>query len=293
MTTPQTIPSRMAVAAFVSDEEFQKLSALEVYDVRRVEDPENIRALYLSGAANGAFVGAGVTQTPSASSIFADLIKRFPGHRVVALLDASMTEAAKVATAYQYGRLGVHKIVVLNGDLTPVRTAFDGAVDNFLAAAVARLTMDTTEGFRRFLTAVFRPDMPTARKVASRIGVHNNTMLSRFYRAKLPSPKTYVAWARLAYAAHLGQQPGHSVATIAHILNASSPQSFGRFVRLYTGYTAAQFREKCDGAAVVELYRQKLLTPYADTLRDFDPLVSESVGNHRVPRAGERVRKAA
>jgi AraC-like DNA-binding protein len=113
-----------------------------------------------------------------------------------------------------------------------------------------------------------------------------STLMSRFFRAELPSPKRYVAYARLVWAAHLGESPAMSIAAIADRLNASSPQSFHRTVRTLMATSAAEFRCAFNGARMLERFRAELVTPYRDTLRRFDPL-ADTIGVVR-PRSTTR-----
>ena len=62
--------------------------------------------------------------------------------------------------------------------------------------------------------------------------------MSRFTRAGLPSPKTYLAAVRLLYAAQYFESDGLSIADVAYRLECSSPQSFGRHLRSMLGITA-------------------------------------------------------
>ena len=88
----------------------------------------------------------------------------------------------------------------------------------------------------------------------------------------MPSPKRYLAMARLARAARLFENSGLSVANVATHLDYSSPQSFGRHVRTLLGLTAVGFRQRYDGDGMVERFRAELVRPYAMVLRRFDPL---------------------
>jgi len=107
-----------------------------------------------------------------------------------------------------------------------------------------------------------------------------STLMSRFFRAKLPAPKRYLAAARLVRAARLFENPGFSVANIANHLDYSSPQSFGRHVRSLLGVTAVQFRRQYDGAAMLQHFRESLVLPYADELRRLKPLSAMCQPNH-------------
>jgi len=73
-------------------------------------------------------------------------------------------------------------------------------------------------------------------------------------------------------AAHLFENHGFSVANIANHLEYSSPQSFGRHVRTMLRITAVDFRERYDGAGMLERFRQELVIPYLSGLRRLSPL---------------------
>ena len=141
-----------------------------------------------------------------------------------------------------------------------------------------------TSGWVRFLAATFSPRVATAKQVAASLGVCCSTLTSRFYRAGLPSPKCYVAHARLVWAARLGETPGLPISAIADRLDASSPQSFGRTVRTMLGVTAADFRRTFDGEAMLARFRAELVEPYRETLRTFDPLTVSQAEREEISR---------
>ena len=68
--------------------------------------------------------------------------------------------------------------------------------------------------------------------------------MSRFSRSGLPSPKSYLAALRLLHASQLFEDAGLSIADVAHRLDYSSPQSFGRHVRSLLGITSSEFRTR-------------------------------------------------
>jgi len=85
-----------------------------------------------------------------------------------------------------------------------------------------------------FFQTLFRcsPRVATVRRLSAALHVLPSTLMSRFFRAGLPAPKRYLAMARLVRAAHLFESRGFSVANVANHLDYSSPQSFGRHVRV-------------------------------------------------------------
>lgn len=126
----------------------------------------------------------------------------------------------------------------------------------------------------RFFESLFLspPRVSTVRALARRLDVLPSTLMSRFFRARLPAPKQYLACARLVRAARLFENPGFSVANVSNHLDYSSPQSFGRHVRSIMLLTAVQFRDRYDGEGMVQHFRQTLVLPYLAQLRDLRPL---------------------
>ena len=114
--------------------------------------------------------------------------------------------------------------------------------------------------------------------------------MSRFYRAGLPSPKTYLAGMRLVHAAYLFSNPGLSVSDVAYRLDYSSPQSFGRHLKAMLGVTAGEFRRRFPFEVSLQRYVDLLITPYRETLRAFCPLNAglwdQGPNVTRVSRAG-------
>jgi AraC-like DNA-binding protein len=151
---------------------------------------------------------------------------------------------------------------------------------------------DATEEMRIFFEATTRlaPVLTTVQDLARHLGVRPSTLMSRFYRARLPSPKSYLAAMRLLHAAHLFRNPGLSVADIAYRLDYSSPQSFSRHLKAVLGITAGEFRLRFPFDVALARYVDLLVTPYREILRAFQPLTagSSDQGQNRaeVSRAG-------
>jgi AraC-like DNA-binding protein len=131
----------------------------------------------------------------------------------------------------------------------------------------------TAEG-RLFFEALARlaPVLPTVRSVSRHLRHRPSTLMSRFYRAGLPSPKSYLAAMRLVHAAYLLESPGLSVADVAYRLDYSSPQSFGRHLRAMLGMSAGEFRSRFPFEVALARYVDLLITPYREALRTFRPL---------------------
>lgn len=220
------------------------------------------------------------------------LARNFPGSPAVGFVGEA-DEPQALAGAMALGQAGVALLVDARtaAGWSALRGAFDSRhlPDAFIRRALHEMlsTGDAVNGceypvgWARFLIGTFSPRVSSAKELAATLGMHCSTLTSRFYRAGLPSPKRYVALARLVWAARLGECPGLTISAIAHRLDASSPQSFGRTVRVLIGVTASEFRRRFDGETMVARFRDTLVDPYRETLRTFDPLAPGGVGSER------------
>src|SRR5215210_250448 len=127
---------------------------------------------------------------------------------------------------------------------------------------------------RLFLQAIIRlaPDTPTVTTLAQRLYVRPSTLMSRFSRAGLPSPKNYLAALRLLHAAYLFEAGGLSVADVSYRLEYSSPQSFGRHLRAMLGVTALEFRRRFPFPVALSRFLELMVEPYRMVWRDFHPV---------------------
>jgi len=221
----------------------------------------------------------------------ATLVREFPRVPTVALL--SDLEANAPGAVLTLGRSGVQTLVDVRQPsgwrrLRDVLLADQSS--DISRLALAQLSLDLTGAHpdcRQFFEMLFRlpSGVGTVRSLARYLGVIPSTLMSRFFRAKLPAPKRYLAMTRLIQAAQLFENSGLSVANVANQLDYSSPQSFGRHVRGLIHLTAVEFRQKYDGEGMLQRFREDLILPYLPCLRTFAPL---SVG---LIRPAERVRK--
>lgn len=208
----------------------------------------------------------------------AAVVREFPRVPTVALLSGMSDANAEVVLAL--GNCGVRTLVDVrhpNGwhrlrDLLGVETTKD--MDRAVLAALRQDLAGVPEDCWRFFTALFSPDyrVSTVRQLARRLNVLPSTLMSRFFRACVPAPKRYLAFARLIRAARLFENPGLSVADVSNHLDYSSPQSFGRHVRTYLRMTAGEFRRSHDAARMLLRFRQELVLPQVGKLRALHPL---------------------
>jgi AraC-like DNA-binding protein len=212
----------------------------------------------------------------------ARLVREFPRVPAVALL--TQIEADTPHAVLSLGRSGVRALVDVRQsagwrELREVLIA-DRAGD-IERLALGQLALDLAgapDDCRLFFETLFRSTagVSTVRNLAVRLDVVPSTLMSRFFRARLPAPKRYLAIARLTQAARVFENPGLSVANVADHLDYSSPQSFGRHVRTFLGMTAVEFRQRYDGEGMLQRFREDLVLPYLSVLRRFSPLAAPS-----------------
>jgi AraC-like DNA-binding protein len=138
--------------------------------------------------------------------------------------------------------------------------------------------VDTPPDARLFVEALIRlaPDTPTVTTLAQKLYVRPSTLMSRFARAGLPSPKNYLAAIRLLHASYLFEAAGLSVADVSYRLEYSSPQSFGRHLRAMLGLTALEFRRRFPFPLALARFVDVMVTPYLAIWRTFHPVAAGS-----------------
>ena len=207
------------------------------------------------------------------------LVRDFPGIPTVALV--SQHNAGATEMLLRLGASGVRQVV----DVTvPSGWAqLRQVVGQPATRAVARIQGPILEALgeaprdaRLFVEVMVRlaPETPTVRKLSERLHVRPSTLMSRFSRAGLPSPKNYLAAVRLLHAAHLFEAGGLSVADVSYRLEYSSPQSFGRHLRTMLGITSSEFRQRFPFPLALDRFIALMLMPYRKTWEGFHPLAA-------------------
>jgi len=206
----------------------------------------------------------------------ARFVREFPAIPAVALVSRHDRESTE--TLLRLGATGVRTAVdctepdgwrrlrdLVGHPASPVAT-------RILARLVPALGEPSTEA-RLFFEAIARlaPALSTVRGLARHLRVRPSTLMSRFHRAAIPSPKSYLAGMRLLHAAFLFQNPGLAVSDVAYRMDYSSPQSFGRHLRAVLGVTAGEFRRRFPFDIALTRYIGLLVTPYREALRAFHP----------------------
>src|SRR5439155_6821627 len=120
-------------------------------------------------------------------------------------------EAGTPKTMLLLGHSGVRQLVDVReaAGWRELRSLLIGTqVDNMQRRALSQLAVDlngSSVDCWRFFEALFTapPQVVTVRAFSDYLGVLPSTLMSRFFRAKLPAPKQYLAIARLVRAARL------------------------------------------------------------------------------------------
>lgn len=234
-----------------------------------------------------------------AASRMAAVVREFPRVPAVALLTQLEPDSAQTVLAL--GRYGVSQLVDVRHptgwrELRVALMADRG--DEIRRLALGQIAVDLAgapDDCWRFFASLFETvnGVSTVRALARQLCVLPSTLMSRFFRAGLPAPKRYLAFARLVRAARLFENPGLSIANVANHLDYSSPQSFGRHVRTLIGTTALEFRRRYDGEGMLHCFREQLILPHVRTLRQFRPLAAQpgwlaSSPEHAVDRSARK-----
>jgi AraC-like DNA-binding protein len=145
-----------------------------------------------------------------------------------------------------------------------------------VAAIVLQPLDDAAPGTRRFFAHLVRGAgcTKTVRALADRLGILPSTLMSRFQRARLPSPKTILAATRLLLAKALLENPRISVSLVTAQLGYSSTQAFGRHLRGMLGMPTSEFRRRVTFERVAHHYLDALIVRHLSTYRTFDPFPS-------------------
>lgn len=182
-------------------------------------------------------------------------------------------------TLLAFGRYGVRDAVDVSSRdglsrLRDLVTHAEWELANRVAKALEPSLQEASVEMRFFVNYLVRtaPFAGSARTLAAGLRVSHSSLNSRFFRAGLPSPKQYLTYIRLLFAAALLEQPIISAAQAARRLNYSSPQSFMRHVRDQLGVSAGEFRERYSFDALAHHVAFHTLSRHKETIRWFRPL---------------------
>ncbi len=202
----------------------------------------------------------------------AAMLREFPRVPAVALL--TETQNSTPHTTLAMGRLGIRTLVdarVPTGWETLRNILASEGSSDLERSALVQISLDLpgiSSDCWRFFEVLFdsSSQVLTVRQLARHLNILPSTLMSRFFRAKLPAPKRYLSLARLIRAARLFENPGLSVARVASHLDYSSSQSFSRHLRTVMNMSPVKFRMTYDGQGMLRHFRTELILPYVDIL---------------------------
>jgi AraC-like DNA-binding protein len=222
------------------------------------------------------------------------LVRRFPAVPTVAVISRHDPESTD--RLLHFGASGVRRVVDLTvregwHELRELVSHTSSPTAARILSRVVPALGEPTADCRRFFEVMVRtaPRTPSVRALTRALHVRPSTFMCRFFRARLVSPKRYLAATRLLYAAGLFEMTGMSVGDVAYRLEYSSPQSFGRHLRAVSGMTAGEFRRRSTFASALRDYVTRLIVPFRATFRTFHPL-EPGVADHGHRRLRSRSR---
>jgi AraC-like DNA-binding protein len=278
MATPATRNTATTLLAPNERNRFDSLSQGYYRGLHRDSVDQLLRDLRMHTADVVVISAASIGQRDAAR--LATVVREFPRIPAIALLSSYSSTTAQ--TVLTLGRSGVRTVVDIQTSKgwTELHNLLVADASRLLErAAMAMLGVElpgAALGCVRFFEVVFRrhSGVRTVRQLADALSICASTLMSRFFRAKLPAPKQYLAVARLTHAARLLENPGASISSVSNSLDYSSPQSFGRHLQLFLQLTPREFRRRYDGDGMLECFRAELIAPHREQLRSFDPLAS-------------------
>ncbi len=276
--------TRMLVSTMLTASERRRVDAVGTgaYELAHWDSIDEVMTDVRGRSARAVVISVACCQsnnTPRIEGRLTRIVRDFPGVTALALL----SEAADGAPSAMLllGRSGVRTVVDTRAS-DGWRTLRDALAERSSAAdivttAISQMGEDllgASDDCRRFFTTVFAVGESVVRvqQLGRLFAVEPSTLISRFARAGLPSPKIYLSWARLVKAAALLENPGVSFAAAATALEYSSPQALSRHLLRHLGLTVPAFRHSYDGRRMLNRFRAELVQRYIGVLAAFSPL---------------------
>jgi AraC-like DNA-binding protein len=268
------------VATLLAPDERLRVDAAghALYHTRHEDSLDALAAALHAGRVGALLVSVGALEGRGGGAArwaarVAELVRAHPAVPAVALVSADV----ELAVVFALGRCGLRALVdVRRADgWAALRHTLGGAarpeVAQLAADRLAPYLAHASADARRFVATLFAlpPHLATVRELARAFGVLPTTMMSRFFRARLPAPKRFLAYARLARAADLLTYGAWTVAAVADYMDYSSAQGFSRHLFLILGVRPAEFRRRFTPETLVQRFADELLAPHQSALREF------------------------
>jgi hypothetical protein len=277
---------RMLVSTMLTAPERGRVDAAGtgVYDVIHRDSIDEVVGDVRARRARAVVVSVACCQPPDVARIegrIASIVRDFPRVRALALLSDATSNAPSALLLL--GRSGIRTLVDARRPdgwraLRDALTERSAIGTDIVSSAVGQLTTDLCDvpaDCRHFFLALFPAGetVTTVAQLGRVLNVLPSTLISRFARCGLPSPKIYLSWARFVCAAALFEDPGVSLSAGATALEYSSPQAFSRHLQLRLGLSVASFRRAYDGVTMLQRFRHELVLQHITSLRTFRPVM--------------------
>ena len=197
---------------------------------------------------------------PSATEI-AWLRRSFPSLPLILYTTLSPRTAAVLL---QLGQTGIRDMVLFRYDDHPARLC--DVLVHEEARSASRQLLDQVAGVLAPLPSELRwvveevlrapAELQTVQQVAARARVDRRTFERWFARLGLPSPRHFLAAARVLYAHRLLQDPGFTIEDVAQRLGYAQTKTLQAHARLYLGLTAGEMRLTLEPAQALERVAQ-------------------------------------
>jgi AraC-like DNA-binding protein len=212
-----------------------------------------------------------------APALLEQFSRRFPSVPTVALV--TRREPGDVEALLRLGATGVRQVVDVTEAagwrrLREVLGAPPIERAHAILSPVLDLLGPIPSGTRRFWEELVQaaPETTTVRRLAGALSITPSTLVSRFVRTGLPSPKDHLVAVRLCHAAQLFDEGELTIADVAYRMDYASPQSFGRHLRVVLGITPSEFRSRFPFCTVLQRFLDQFVKPYKSTWKTFRPL---------------------
>jgi AraC-like DNA-binding protein len=277
--TGPTPPARVATMLLPGERGPVDAAGHGYYESRHAESVDELLTTLREGQADAVLFSVGRCIPREAGGV-ARMVREFPQIPAVALLISDLPRVPEAVLTI--GHSGVRRIVDVRRPTgwQELRVLLSGERNRGFERMIARRLREALERapeeVLRFFDQLFvaPPHVSTVQQLAHRLDMAPGTLMSRFFRARLPAPKRFLSMARLVRVAYAFENPGVTIASVANLLEYSSPQAFGRHVQALLGMNATEFRRTTNGSQMLERFLDELVWPHHEVWQQFRPLMS-------------------
>ena len=252
----------MLVLAAVPEAQFHKLrhAAAVRFPLVHARNWEDAQGAIRGRPVELAVVDPLLTGVASATEI--EWLRRFFPSLPLILYTTLSPQTAAVLLAL--GSTGIRDMVLFRYDDHPARL-YEALVHEE-ARSASRQLLDQVAGVLAPLPSELRwvleemlrapAELQTVQQVAARARVDRRTFERWFARLGLPSPRHFLAAARVLYAHRLLQDPGFTIEDVAQRLGYAQTKTLQAHARSYLGLTAGEMRGMLEPAQALERVAQ-------------------------------------